>query len=334
MEASLGLRGSLADKRGTTAGRRALALVADHSGDIPGLFLAAPGEETPDARSAEPVLPLRDSTAPLPPTPPTGPAGFTGPTAVTGRPAVAPPAHRGRGGLRGLARRNLVAAGAGALLVAVLGTVVTLGATSGNDPNAPSDTGRVNPTAEAGPGDDDLVGDTPGADTGAGDTGDAAGAPTDPGPDGAMGTSDDPTPTGTAEPSPSASSSQGAASPPARRSRPRRVRPPGPRPPRRRPHPRRLPPLPGRLLPRRRRPRPSTRPPGQHRPVDVDLGRRFRLRHPRRLGRHHRRAEPVGLPDLTPRHDEGAGPRGTRPLVVRPSQNSRSLSSSMPRMAS
>ncbi|MFJ4694931.1 ATP-binding protein [Streptomyces sp. NPDC088766] len=213
LEASIGLRGSLADKRGTTAGRRALALVADRSGDIPGLVVATPGEETPGARREDPVSPPRGIPAALPSAPPTGPTVVTGrPTVVTGRPAVAPPAHRGRGGLRGLAKRNLVAAGAGALLVAVLGTVVTLGATSGNDPNAPSDTGRVNPTVGTSVGDDDLDGDTPGADTGAGDTGEAAGAPTDPGPDGTMGTSDDPTPTGTAQPSPSASSSQGPGS--------------------------------------------------------------------------------------------------------------------------
>ncbi|MGV9554592.1 ATP-binding protein [Streptomyces sp. NPDC003522] len=216
LEASVGLRGSLADKRGTTAGRRALALVADRSGDVPGLMAFAPDEETPDARREEPVPPPFGIVAAPPPAPPTrltGPTGLTGPTVVAGRPAVAPPAHRGRGGLRGLARRNLVAAGAGALLVAVLGTVVTLGATSDNDPNVPSDTGRVNPTAATDPGDDDLGGDTPGTDTGAGDPGEAAAAPTDPGPDGTMGTSDDPTPTGTAEPSPSGSDAQGGGEP-------------------------------------------------------------------------------------------------------------------------
>ncbi|MFE9676474.1 ATP-binding protein [Streptomyces sp. NPDC006259] len=206
LEASIGLRGSLADKRGTTAGRRALALVADRSGDVPGLVVAAPGEEAPDARREDPSSPPRGITAVLPSAPPTGP------TVVTGRPVAAPRAHRGRGGLRGLARRNLVAAGAGALLVAVLGTVVTLGATSGNDPNRPSDTVGVNPTAGTGLGGDDLGGDDPGGDTGAGDTGYATSAPTDPGPDGTMGTSDDPTPTGPAEPSPGASSSQGSGS--------------------------------------------------------------------------------------------------------------------------
>ncbi|MEU0342997.1 ATP-binding protein [Streptomyces bobili] len=201
LEASIGLRGSLADKRGTTAGRRALALVADRSGDVPGLaFTATAAEETPE----EPVSPPRGIMAALPSAPPTGP------TLVTGRPAATPPAHRGRGGLRGLARRNLVAAGAGALLVAVLGTVVTLGATSGADPNAPSDTVGVNPTLDTGAG-DDVGGETPGDDTGTGDTGDVTSSPSDPGPDG---TSDDPSPTPTesAQPSPDASSSPGTGS--------------------------------------------------------------------------------------------------------------------------
>ncbi|MEU0113486.1 ATP-binding protein [Streptomyces bobili] len=201
LEASIGLRGSLADKRGTTAGRRALALVADRSGDVPGLaFTATAAEETPE----EPVSPPRGIMAALPSAPPTGP------TLVTGRLAATPPAHRGRGGLRGLARRNLVAAGAGALLVAVLGTVVTLGATSGADPNAPSDTVGVNPTLDTGAG-DDVGGETPGDDTGTGDTGDVTSSPSDPGPDG---TSDDPSPTPTesAQPSPDASSSPGTGS--------------------------------------------------------------------------------------------------------------------------
>ncbi|MDX3530112.1 ATP-binding protein, partial [Streptomyces sp. ID05-39B] len=202
LEASIGLRGSLADKRGTTAGRRALALVADRSGDVPGLaFTTTAAEETPEARHEEPLSPPRGIMAALPSAPPTGP------TLVTGRPAATPPAHRGRGGLRGLARRNLVAAGAGALLVAVLGTVVTLGATSGADPNAPSDTVGVNPTLDTGAG-DDAGGETPGDDTGAGDTGDATSSPSDPGPEVTSG-APSPTPTESAEPSPDASSSHG-----------------------------------------------------------------------------------------------------------------------------
>ncbi|WP_425246428.1 ATP-binding protein [Streptomyces sp. NEAU-NA10] len=203
LEASLGLRGALADKRGTVAGRRALALVADRSGDIPGLVALTAGDEAPDVRHEEPAPPPRAITAALPSAPPTGP------TVVTARPSPAP-AHRGRGGLRGLAKRNLVAAGAGALLVAVLGTVVTLGATSNNDATDPSDRGGVTPSASAGADDGSPGADTPGDDSGNGDTGVATSRPTDPGPDGTMGTSDDPTPTEEARPSDDPSGTQGS----------------------------------------------------------------------------------------------------------------------------
>jgi hypothetical protein len=188
LEASLTLRGALADKRGTVAGRRALALVADRSGDIPGLAVAA-AEETPYARHEEPAPP-RAVQAALPTYPPEA-------RTVAAPRTAAAPAHHSRGRLKGLAKRNLVAAGAGALLVAVLGTVVTLGATSNNDAGDPSDRSGVNPTAGVGTGDDGQDTDAPGDDSGA-DTGDATSRPTNPGPDGTMGTSDDPTPTGSA----------------------------------------------------------------------------------------------------------------------------------------
>ncbi|MFF5918663.1 ATP-binding protein [Streptomyces flavochromogenes] len=161
LEASIGMRGVLADKRGTVAGRRALALVADLSGEH-----AAPAE----TRAEEPVSPPRGipslrgparRPAPQPlPTPPGGTAGVLGRTAPSGvagrgtaqssmpafpdfadegptlitRPDTAKGAGRPGlgGGIINGARRNLAAVGAGALLVAVLGTVVTLGATSGN----------------------------------------------------------------------------------------------------------------------------------------------------------------------------------------------------------
>ncbi|MFI2431034.1 ATP-binding protein [Streptomyces sp. NPDC018693] len=208
LESSIGLRGAVADKRGTVAGRRALALVADRSGDVPGVAAATAGEEVSEARHEESAPPPRPVLTAGPP---------TGPTLITPQPlgTAAPAAHR-RSGLRGLAKRNLVAAGAGALLVAVLGTVVTLGATSDNDAGDPSDRVGVNPSAGVGPGDDDLGAATPGGNTDApgGDTGEATGRPTDPGPDGTPGTSDDPTtptgPTGPREPSPGTSSSQGS----------------------------------------------------------------------------------------------------------------------------
>jgi hypothetical protein len=187
LEASIGLRGALADKRGTVAGRRALALVADRSGSAFGLGSTA-GEEVPDARYEESASPPGGVPAAYPPLQPSGDTY----TLVTHQPS-AKPAHKGRGGIRGYARRNLVAAGAGALLAAVLGTVVTLGATSNNDANNPSNKVGVNPSASQGTNDDSLGADK--AKKGStGDTGTATSRATDPGPDGTYGTSDDPTP--------------------------------------------------------------------------------------------------------------------------------------------
>ncbi|WP_329413656.1 ATP-binding protein [Streptomyces sp. NBC_00704] len=210
LEASLALRGVISDKRGTVAGRRALALVADASGDIPGLPTTTPpvaaDEETPEARHEESAPAPRAVQAALPSFAPEAE------TLVARRePPARPfgPAKHQRGGLRGLARRNLVAAGAGALLVAVLGTVVTLGATSDNDAHNPSDRVGVNPTADAGQNGDDPNDDTPGDAGSSSDTGEATSGPTDPGPDGTMGTTDDPSPTGPAEPSPDATGSPG-----------------------------------------------------------------------------------------------------------------------------
>ncbi|MFC5212275.1 ATP-binding protein [Streptomyces coerulescens] len=192
LETSIGLRGALADKRGTVAGRRALALVSDRSGTAPGLaaFAATAGEEVPDARYEESQSPPGGVPAAF------LPGGDTS-TLVTHQASSPAASHKGRGGIRSFARRNLVAAGAGALLVAVLGTVVTLGATSDNDPNAPSNQVGVNPSASQGPGDDSLGADKVESNEGkgSGDTGTATSRPTDPGPDGTLGTSDDPTPT-------------------------------------------------------------------------------------------------------------------------------------------
>ena len=201
LETAIGLRGALADKRGTVAGRRALALVADRTGTAPGLaaLTATAGEEVPDARYEESPSPSGGVPAPFPPVVDTS-------TLVTHRssaPADPVPTHKGRGGVRSFARRNLVAAGAGALLVAVLGTVVTLGATSDGDPEGPSTRVGVNPSASQGAGDDSLGADeaagTDGKDSA--DTGSATSRPTDPGPDGTLGTSDDPTPTTSGKPS-------------------------------------------------------------------------------------------------------------------------------------
>ncbi|MFF0080330.1 ATP-binding protein [Streptomyces canus] len=200
LEASIGLRGALADKRGTVAGRRALTLVSDRDGTalaLAGLGATA-GEEVPDARYDESASPPGGVPAAFPPL--QLPADSQ--TIVVNRsPSTPAPSRKARGGLKGLAKRNLVAAGAGALLVAVLGTVVTLGATSDNDPNSPSDQVGVNPSASVGIDDGNLGADVPKNDDNPGDTGTATSRPTDPGPDGTYGTSDDPTPTDVAEPS-------------------------------------------------------------------------------------------------------------------------------------
>ncbi|WP_019073164.1 ATP-binding protein [Streptomyces hokutonensis] len=187
LESSIGLRDTAADKRGTVAGRRALALVADRSGITIGLGATA-GEEVPDARYEESASPPGGTPTPFPPL---QPPGDTYTLVAHQAPAGSPTPHnKARGGLRGYARRNLVAAGAGALLAAVLGTVVTLGATSNNNADNPSDKVGVNPSASQGNSDDSL-----GADPAKkGDNGTASSSPTNPGPDGTYGTSDDPTP--------------------------------------------------------------------------------------------------------------------------------------------
>ncbi|MFJ3666430.1 ATP-binding protein [Streptomyces sp. NPDC090106] len=218
LEASIALRGALADKRGAVAGRRALALVADRAGDTPGAGIAATaGEEVSDARYEESQSPPRGIPAAFP-TLQQPPVDAT--TLVTHRSAGAPVPvathNKARGGLKGLARRNLVAAGAGALLAAVLGTVVTLGATSDNG-DEPSTRVGVNPSASTGLEDGSLGADVPKNDDGdEGDTGTATSRPTDPGPDGTFGTSDDPTPTEAAEPSDDPSGTKGSSSSPSK----------------------------------------------------------------------------------------------------------------------
>ncbi|MFI8929624.1 ATP-binding protein [Streptomyces sp. NPDC053474] len=216
LEASIGLRGALADKRGMIAGRRALALVADRSGGVlPGGRTAA-GEEVPDARSEESASPpggvptaFVPPVLPVPPTPTASPDEAE--TVVTRQAAPGPapvpgPAPTRRAILRGT-RRNLVAAGAGALLVAVLGTVVTLGATSdNNNDGGRHDKVRTDQSASA---DDD--GDGMGADK----PGDGSShRPADPGGNGVPGTSGGPTQRGgSGAPSPTGGDGAGTKSP-------------------------------------------------------------------------------------------------------------------------
>ncbi|MFG3159608.1 ATP-binding protein [Streptomyces sp. NPDC048232] len=221
LEASIGLRGALSDKHGAVAGRRALALVADRTGDTPGLGSGAgafgavgaaaglgvvgaglgptAGEEVPDARHEESASPSAGVPAPFPPLQPPPQS----PTLVTTREHAEEPSRTVGSGIKGFARRNLVAAGAGALLVAVLGTVVTLGATSENDPGGPSNEVGVNPSASQGIDDGGLGADRP-SDDGQGQG--TTGRPSD------SGTPDAPTPSesGRTSQSPSSPGSTGA----------------------------------------------------------------------------------------------------------------------------
>lgn len=199
LEASIGLRGAVADKRGTVAGRRALALVDDRSG-TPSALAATLGEEVADAGFEESAPPPGTALVPFPQL--RLPDDDEPTTLISHRMPAGNAAAGRRGGLRGLARRNMVAAGAGALLVAVLGTVVTLGATSHENADSPSRKAGANPSATQGTGSDSLGADKAG--DGDGDTGSATSRPTDPGPDGTLGTTDDPTPSATDEPTASA----------------------------------------------------------------------------------------------------------------------------------
>ncbi|MFJ9351839.1 ATP-binding protein [Streptomyces sp. NPDC101237] len=207
LEASIGLRGAVSDKRGTTAGRRALALVADRSGEvIPGLA-AMMGDEISDVRQEESTSPAGGVTTPFPAV-----HSPISDTMVTRRPPEHPAAAQGGGGIVRMARRNMVAVSAGVLLTAVLGTVVGLGMTSHDNADNPADNVSVNPSAGVGAGSGGLDAD-PQQSPGAGDTGMTSTRPTDPGPDGTLGTSDDPTsPSDPATPSATPSGTKGSSS--------------------------------------------------------------------------------------------------------------------------
>ncbi|WP_371654780.1 MULTISPECIES: ATP-binding protein [unclassified Streptomyces] len=145
LEASIGLKGALSDKRGTVAGRRALALVEDRSGGpVVSGGRTPSGDEVPAARYEESQSP---------------PAGVPTPDATPTVliPGATPPTAK-RTLFTGT-RRNLVAAGAGAVLAAVLGTVVTLSATSGSD--APGDKVEQQQSANEGGAEEGLPADTP-----------------------------------------------------------------------------------------------------------------------------------------------------------------------------
>ncbi|WP_418959173.1 ATP-binding protein [Streptomyces tritici] len=196
LDASIALRGALADKRGTLAGRRALALVADLGGGPPAL----PGD-----LFDEPAVPAVDTTAALvkerapfptvqhfPDFPDDGPTVSNRTVPAAGPATAPPPSGTGRRGPFGN-RRNLVAAGAAALLVAVLGTAITLGATSGEDDPGSNRVTTDRTTGDDGY-DDGFDSDTPDEDgTGAPDESPDASGEATPGESGSPTGSGDPT---------------------------------------------------------------------------------------------------------------------------------------------
>ncbi|MFF3751020.1 ATP-binding protein [Streptomyces sp. NPDC002018] len=177
LEASIGMRGAVADKVGTVAGRRALALVADREGALSG-GRAPVGEgsavvryeepaalmSTPALGGSLPALPGPSGAGSAPATGASTPLVTRRDTPVPGPRSAPGPAAHGRRPALGGARRNLVAAGAGAVLAAVLGTVVTLGATSGNGTSQP-DRVSTEPSSDLEEGDDGRPADQPAADT-------------------------------------------------------------------------------------------------------------------------------------------------------------------------
>jgi hypothetical protein len=188
LEASIGLRGVLADSGGVHAGRRALALVEDLTMPAPPSALAAPMHPPPSGISSAFAVPE--------------PPGSEDLTETLDAVSSDEPADGPQYGIRSVAlsgtRRNAVAAGAGALLVAVLGTVVTLGLASGSSDNPPesprptrtgpatsSDTGSSEPTdsstsspspdpSEGEDGEDEEPEETPEATAGSGTAGGGA----------------------------------------------------------------------------------------------------------------------------------------------------------------
>ncbi|MFF5704799.1 ATP-binding protein [Streptomyces sp. NPDC012794] len=159
LEASIGLRGALADKRGTVSGRRALALVTDRDRAAtaakasPPLRLEAPPALPPAGPAAQPP----SQPAPRPTPQPAPSEAVTRVTPGIGKPAGSPtslsqvyadtftpapaaaPLYRRPRPAAGGRRKTVLLAAAGALTVVALGTVVGLSLTAGgDDPEQPA----------------------------------------------------------------------------------------------------------------------------------------------------------------------------------------------------
>lgn len=149
LEASIGMRGALADRSGTVAGRRALALVTDRESGPAPASPVAPGEaaSVPLPRSVQATALtkrlLRTGSLDR------GAAPVAGHRQETPADAPARPAGRRAAMFIG-ARRNIVATSAGTLLAVVLGAVVTLGMSSGPEEPPGNDVHNGPPANEEG----------------------------------------------------------------------------------------------------------------------------------------------------------------------------------------
>ncbi|MFJ1863137.1 ATP-binding protein [Streptomyces sp. NPDC088097] len=240
LEASIGLRGALADKRGTVAGRRALALVTDR--EAQGVEISPPLRLEPPVAPPVAVAALAAVSMVKPVEAPPAPRGaeaatqvtpvitaphHTGaPTALTqvfeeafpkvARPVPAPgaslPAPGPGPGSDARRRRTVLLSAAGALTVVALGTVVGLALASEDSgtPRTPAVSSTPSPPAEP---------EAPGA------SGNDP-APSDP----AASPSPSPSPSPSTAPEPGAGEAP-QPTPPARTSGPQRPTPPKPTPP-------------------------------------------------------------------------------------------------------
>ncbi|MEE1927484.1 ATP-binding protein [Streptomyces sp. TRM 70351] len=164
LETAMALRGGLADRSGTFAGRRALALVADRSGvPLTPALDPVPGAEAEEGATApsgsEDATVTAAAVTGATPSQPFGAYADAAPAVLPDDPGTGP-----RGGLRRVlvanGRRNVLAAAAGAVLAVVLGTVVTVASTSGEEDTAD----RVRPDSSTTQPEDDGYGtpETPG----------------------------------------------------------------------------------------------------------------------------------------------------------------------------
>lgn len=201
LETSISMRGALADRSGAVAGRRALALVTDRAGGLVPPVRSQAGDDVPSVHQDPPGAPPGGSPGPQPSARQTAEEDPT----VVAPVSVGAPEPRGGRAILGGARRNLAAAGAGALLIAVLGTVVTLGLTAGDSEEPGSRNVTTEQSAPDDAPDDGSSADAPDDGSATGDEAAGDEAPMTPG------SAQPATPSTSGSPSPGPSSPDGGA---------------------------------------------------------------------------------------------------------------------------